>query len=308
MTILPKPIRGIIVPLVTPLLDGEALDKESLGRLVEHVLAGGVRGIFVLGTTGEGPSLSRRLREEMIRETCQMVKGRVPILAGITDTSFEESLSLARTAADAGAQAVVVAPPYYFPSGQTELLEYLAHLAPRLPLPFFLYHIPRLTKVGWEPLTVREAASLPNLAGIKDSSEDPSYLPRLIELLRDRPDIALLTGSETLLARSILGGAHGGILGGANLFPRLFADLYEAAAAGDCLRAAALQDRVHRVASAVYGIGRHGSSPLKGLKGALSLKGLCGDFMAEPFHRFREEERRRLEKSLAMLDSFLQAG
>ncbi|MHC4569171.1 MAG: dihydrodipicolinate synthase family protein, partial [Planctomycetota bacterium] len=100
---LPGPLRGIIPPLVTPLLDRDTLDTAGLERLIEHVLAGGVHGLFILGTTGEAPSLSYRLRYEVIDRVCGQVAGRVPVLVGITDTSFVESANIARKAEDAGA-------------------------------------------------------------------------------------------------------------------------------------------------------------------------------------------------------------
>jgi 4-hydroxy-tetrahydrodipicolinate synthase len=127
------PMRGVIVPLVTPLLDRDTLDTGGLERLIEHVLAGGVQGLFILGTTGEGPSLGYRLRHELIERTCRLAAGRVPVMVGITDTAFIESVRLARTAADGGAAAVVAAPPYYYPARQLELVEYIEHLAAELP-------------------------------------------------------------------------------------------------------------------------------------------------------------------------------
>src|SRR5512140_1176965 len=119
-----RPLKGIVPPMVTPLLDRDQLDLDGLERLTDHILSGGVSGLFILGTTGEGPSLSYRLRGELIRRVCQPVKNRVPVLVGITDTAFVESVNLARAAAQAGADAVVVAPPYYLPEAQPELLEY----------------------------------------------------------------------------------------------------------------------------------------------------------------------------------------
>ena len=131
-------LEGIIPPLVTPLRDRDTLDLDGLERLVEHVIDGGVSGLFILGTTGEAPSLSYRLRRQLIVRVCAQVRGRVPVFTGITDTSFVESVSLAQHAADAGADALVLALPYYFPAGQTELLEYISHLLPELPLPLML--------------------------------------------------------------------------------------------------------------------------------------------------------------------------
>ena len=110
--------------MVTPLRGRDELDLPGLERLIEHILKGGVSGLFILGTTGEGPSLSYQLRRELIQRTCRQVQGRVPVLVGITDTAFVESLDLARQAAAAGAAALVHAPPYYLPEGQPELHEY----------------------------------------------------------------------------------------------------------------------------------------------------------------------------------------
>ena len=135
--------------MITPLSGRDTLDVAGLERLIEHILAGGVSGLFILGTTGEGPSLSYRLRAEFIQRVCQQVKHRVPVLVGITDTAFVESVNVARISADAGADAVVLAPPYYLPEGQPELQEYLDHLVPELPLPLFIYNMPALTTVSF---------------------------------------------------------------------------------------------------------------------------------------------------------------
>lgn len=297
--------HGIIPPMVTPLRDRDALDVAGLERLIEHILAGGVHGLFILGTTGEGPSLSYRLRKELIERTCRQVKGRVPVLVGITDTAFQESLNVARWSADAGADSLVVAPPYYLPEGQPELQEYLNHLVPELPLPLFLYNMPALTKVAMEPETVRRAMDEPRIIGIKDSSCSMIYLHRILALLPHRPDWPVLVGPEEMLGDSVLAGAHGGVNGGANLFPRLYVRLFEAAKAGDLANVRELHTLVMRVSEGLYRIGRHSSAIIKGIKGSLALCGVCDDFMAEPFQRFREPERARVRQILDELTLLL---
>jgi 4-hydroxy-tetrahydrodipicolinate synthase len=229
------------------------------------------------------------------------VAGRVPVLVGITDTAFVESVRMARCAADAGAQGVVLAPPYYFPAGQEELLEYLQHLAPELPLPLFLYNMPSMTKLVFEPATVCRALDIPNIVGLKDSSGNMVYFHRLQRLLRDRPDFSLLVGPEELLGETVILGGHGGVNGGANLFPRLYVELYAAAVAGDRDRVETLHEIVMQISDTIYSTGRHSSSYLKGLKCALALEGICDDFMAEPFHRFRDAERTRVRGYLDQL-------
>jgi dihydrodipicolinate synthase/N-acetylneuraminate lyase len=298
---LPRPLRGIIPPMVTPLADRDTLDVPGIGRLIEHILAGGVAGLFILGTTGEGPSLSYHLRRELIERACRQVRGRVPVLVGITDTSFVESLNLARHAAAAGADALALAPPYYLPEGQPELQEYLDHLVAELPLPLFLYNVPGLTKVQYEVGVLRRAIDEPRVIGLKDSSKSMSYFHDAVGLLKHRPDWSLLVGTEELLAEALPAGGHGGVPGGANLFPRLYVQLCEAARAGDSHRSRQLHTQVMHISSSLYQIGHHPSSIIKGIKCALSCMGVCDDFMAEPFHRFRAAERARVQDHLAEL-------
>jgi 4-hydroxy-tetrahydrodipicolinate synthase len=286
--------RGIIPPIITPLKDRDTLDVAGLENLIAHMLGGGVHGIFALGTTGEAPSLSYRLRREMVERTCKLVGGRVPVLVGITDTSFVESVRLAQYAAEQGAKAVVLSAPYYFPVGQPELMEYVEDLVPELPLPLFLYNMPTHTKVTFELDTVKRAMQLPGVAGIKDSSGNMVYFHQLLRELPQRPDWSLLIGPEELLGESVLLGGHGGVSGGANLCPKLYVALYEAAMKNDVQRVRELHSQVMRISGTIYKVGRHGSAFIKSVKCALSVLGICDDFLAEPFHRFRELERERV--------------
>jgi len=293
------PLAGIVPPLITPLRSRDEIDVPGLERLIGRILDGGVDGLFLLGTTGEGPSLSYRLRRELLERACRQVGHRVPVLVGITDTAFVESVNLARQAADVGADALVIAPPYYLPEAQPELHEYLDHLVPELPLPLFLYNMPALTKVPFELETVRRAMDEPRIIGLKDSSSDLAYFRAAAGLLQYRSDWSLLIGPEELLLDGILAGGHGGVNGGANLFPKLFVRLYEAARTD-------LQALVLRLNRSLYHIGQHSSSIIKGLKCALACLGVCDDFMAEPFHRFRADERAEVQRRLRELTSDLE--
>ena len=287
--------------MVTPLRGRDELDVEGLERLIEHILNGGVNGLFILGTTGEGPSLGYRLRRDLIERTCRQVRTRVPVLVGITDTAFIESVNLARHAAAAGADALVLAPPFYFPEGQPELQEYLDHLVAELPLPLFLYNMPANTKVHYGSGALRRAMENPHVIGLKDSSGDMSYFQHALGLLKRRPDWSLLIGPEELLADAVSAGGHGGVPGGANVFPKLYVQLCAAAGNGDAARSRELHAQVMRISSSLYQIGRHPSAIIKGIKCALACLGVCDDFMAEPFHRFRSEERARVQHCLPEL-------
>ena len=290
--------RGIIPPMVTPLKEWDTLDQDGMVRLIDHILSGGVHGLFLLGTTGEAPSLSHRLRKEIIQRALDQIKERIPVLVGITDTSFDESINLAEYAAEKGASAVVLAPPYYFPAGQLELLEYLQHLVPRLPLPLFLYNMPTHTKLFFEPETVKAASEIPGVIGLKDSSANMVYFRQLQQIFKDQNDFRLFIGPEELLGETLVLGGHGGVCGGGNLIPELYVELFEKSIEGDLKKMGILHERIMQISTTIYSVGKYKSSYLKGLKCSLALMGICDDFMAEPFHRFRVSERNVIRQYL----------
>jgi dihydrodipicolinate synthase/N-acetylneuraminate lyase len=297
-----KPLTGIIPPLVTPLLDNDTLDTDGLERLIEHTVSGGVHGIFVLGTTGEFASISYKLRRELTERTCRLVNGRVPVLVGITDSAFTESLNMAKFASNCGADAVVLAPPFYFVASQPELLEYLQRIMSQMPLPLFLYNMPTHTKVVFALTTVKAAAEIQGIIGMKDSSSDLAYFKRVQHAHKDREDFTFMVGPEEFMAEFVLTGGHGGVNGGANIFLKLYVELYKAATNHDFEKICSLQQKVMQINKTIYNFGHYGSSYLKGLKCALSVMGICNDFLAEPFHRFNEPEREKIEEALKELD------
>lgn len=296
------PLSGIIPPLVTPLLGNDTLDVESLENLVEHLIAGGVHGLFILGTTGEEQSLSYRLRKQMISETSRINAGRLPLLVCITDTSIVESVNLAKYAAENGASAVVSAAPYYFATGQPELAEFYEDLLKELPLPLFLYNMPSHVKVNFSPDTIYRIAQNEKVVGFKDSSANLPYFQSVMYKMKDRKNFAMLMGPEEVTAESVMLGANGGINGGANMFPELYVALYNAAKEGNLKKVWQIQQLVMQISTTIYTVGKYGSSYLKGLKCACSLLGVIkDDFVAAPFHKFNEPERNKIREALDKL-------
>jgi len=293
--------------MVTPLLDNKNLDIEGLERIINHVITGGVHGLFILGTTGESTSLSYKLREELIKRTCTLVDGRVPILVGITDTAPSESIRLAEIAAEEGAHAVVAAPPYYFNMGQPELMDYYQYLADSVKLPLYLYNMPSNTKIVIEPQTVHSLSKHQNIIGLKDSSANNVYFKIVMNLMKERQDFTLLVGPEELLAETILLGSHGGINGGANMFPSLYVQLYEAASTGNLEKVKLLHAHVMTISTKLYKVGEFGSSYLKGLKAAMSLLGICNDFIASPLSKFEKKEKKKIKIALEEIQEMLKS-
>jgi 4-hydroxy-tetrahydrodipicolinate synthase len=294
-----RPLRGIIPPMATPLASIDALDVPGLETLIEHILGGGAHALFILGTTGEGPALSYRLRRELIERVCAQVGTRVPVLVGITDTAYAESLHLAEFAAKAGASAVVAAPPFYFQTGQSDLLRLTESLAGESALPLYLYNQPALTKISFHPETVARAAEISNVWGVKDSSGDMSYLKQVLSLVgRSYPEFSVLVGPEHLLAEALLCGAHGGVPGGANIFPTLPVRLYQAFLDGRLEEMQELQAKMVSIGDPIWNVGETEPGYLRRLKCALSVLGLCSGLPTWPYHQSTAEEKNQIEVHL----------
>ena len=294
--------------MVTPLLAWDQLDCSGLDRVVERLITGGVHGLFILGTTGEAASLGYDLRKQVVERACQKAAGRVPVLVGITDTVFEESINMAQVAAEHGASAVVVAAPFLMSTVQNDLQAYLKHLVSQSPLPVYLYHVPPLTKTRIDLETVRWAMDQERIIGLKDSAADLNWCEQVCALLPRRPDWSLLAGPEELLADYIARGAHGGVCGGANLFPELYVRSYNAARDKDVGEVQRLRTLVRAVVENLYRLEDHPTAIIKVLKCALAQKGICQNVLAEPFQPFGKEKQRLVGERLEKLEQLLGLG
>ncbi len=295
------PLKGIIPPIVTPLNSNSELDLTGLKNLINHILNGGVHGIFALGTTGEATNLSYELRKEFLNRVCDYTKGRVPVVAGITDTCFEGSLEIAEAAKNAGVDALVVSTPYYLPISQSEFVIYLEELVPQLPLPFMMYNMPSCTKMHMTINTVKKAKEL-GAIGVKDSSGNLPYLLALAEEFKSSPEFAVIAGSEIYLPETIIAGGHGAVAGGANLFPSVFVELYEASLEKDFEKIDLLKKKLMLIEEKIYNVGSYSSKHIKTIKCALSAMGICNDYVAYPFRRFHDAKRQQIQQNLKEMD------
>lgn len=282
-----KQLSGIVVPLVTPLKENISVDEQGLEHLVEHVLGGNVDALFVLGTTGEGPCLSSQAKHAVIRLTNDYLRGRAKSLVGITDVSPEQSIKWSKIAADNGADAVVVAPPPYFPFTQKELVEYVRCIVRHSPLPVILYNIPRITKTAFEMESIMQLADENKVIGFKDSSRDLNYFLEVLQLIKTRSDWTVLTGAEELLIPSMEAGADGGVLGGANLFADVLSAFYQAIKNNNAAEIARMES-VLADCRRIYAMGTGATSSIQVIKYLLERKGICSRKMSLPFKELDE--------------------
>ena len=170
-----------------------------------------------------------------------------------------------------------------------------------MELPIYLYNMPSHTKVNFAPSTIHRIAENEKVIGFKDSSANGTYFQQVMYEMRDRKDFSIFVGPEEMMAEVVLMGAHGGVNGGANMFPKLYVDLYKAAASQNMAEVKRLQAIVMQISATIYSVGSFGSSYLKGVKCGLSVLGICNDFLASPFNKFDEDHRNRIRLAIENL-------
>ncbi|CAM5349003.1 dihydrodipicolinate synthase family protein [Streptomyces abikoensis] len=280
---LPVPLSGVVPPLCTPLTPSGEVDTRSLASLVEHVLAAGAHGVFVLGSSGETACLSDAQRRTALRAAVDAVAGRVPVLAGVIDMTTARVLDHARAAAALGADALVATAPFYVAAHPVEVRDHFRRIREGAGLPLIAYDIPQAVHTKLDAGTLLDLAGDGTAAGLKDSSGDLGALRRLLVELRRRGldgTFAVLTGSEPAADAALLAGAHGIVPGLGNVDPAGYVRLYEHARAGRWAEASAEQDRL----AALFGLAMTGdpaetgptASALGGFKAALHLLGVIG--------------------------------
>ena len=295
-------LTGLIPPMVTPLDAKRRLDKKGTRNMVHHLLKGGVDGIFLLGTTGEGPHLSYAVREELVKTVCGLVKGRVPVLVGITETDLDDAVAFAAKCKAHGAAAVVAAPPYYFKLTQAECAAWFTVMADRLPLPLIVYDMPAHTDTIIEPATIAKLAAHPNIVAMKDSSSIIALFNKFRVALEPYAEkFSLFMGPDEAMGEAVLLGADGGVCTGANLWPAQFKAMYLAAKAGDVEKVRRLQRFTTMSSYLLYGLGQGQIGFLKGVKCALAEMGLIQNVLAAPFAPFAGRERAQVKAALKKL-------
>jgi dihydrodipicolinate synthase/N-acetylneuraminate lyase len=270
-------LKGVLPALVTPLTEEGGVDEPAVERLVEHVLAGGVSGLVPLGSTGETASLDEPARRRMLGAVLKAARGRVPVISGVAQSHLAAARAEVAAAASLGADAALVAPPFYYPIDQATVLAFYRSVAADSAIPILLYNIPQFTKVVAEPATVATLGREGTIKGIKDSSRDFEYFELVCGATRDLPGFRIFTGSDTMLLASLAMGGAGTICGAANVAPAWAVRIYDDVQRGDWSAARAHQDELVDLVMRLRG----GVFPAA-IKAALELQGICSPWPARP--------------------------
>ncbi|MFJ8195689.1 dihydrodipicolinate synthase family protein [Streptomyces sp. NPDC096152] len=305
---LPTPLTGVVPPVCTPLTPDREVDVPSLLRLVDHLVEGGVHGLFLLGSTSEAAFLTDGQRRQVVEAVVAHMGGQLPVLAGAIDMTTARVLEHVAAVTAAGAQAVVVTAPFYARAAHpAEIARHYRRIAAGSPVPVLAYDIPVSVPARLPAALVLELAAEGVLAGLKDSSGDLGGFREVVTGARTDPATAafsVLTGSELITDAALAMGADGAVPGLANVDPHGYVRLYRLARAGDWDGARAEQERL----CALFGMTRAGdpvrmgpgSSALGAFKAALHLRGVIDcPATADPQIPLSPEETEQVGKHLA---------
>ncbi|MFC5435460.1 4-hydroxy-tetrahydrodipicolinate synthase [Rhodanobacter umsongensis] len=224
-------IRGSICALVTPFAADGSLDLAAFGRLLDHQLDGGTQALVVAGSTGEAHMLESEEFDRLLAFAVERVAGRVPVIAGTGEAGTSKTVATTRRAHALGADAALVVVPYYVRPTQEGLYRHYLEVAEHGGLPLLLYNVPSRTGCDLLPQTVARLRGHPGILGIKEARSDRERISALAELVL--PDFVYLSGDDASAGEAMLAGAAGTVSVVANLVPRAFRALCDAAIGGD---------------------------------------------------------------------------
>jgi len=290
-----KEIKGVVIPIMTPLKPDETVDVPSLRRLTNYLIDNGVHGIWVSGTTGEFANLSDKERLVSIEAVVNEVAGRVPVIGNVSGASTQLSINMALEVQEMGLDGIAVTPPYYYPNAQDEVLDHYRHIRSRVGAPLWVYNIPQTVKTNVAPGTVATLASEGAVVGIKDSSGAGELLAEL-NVLCQQGELSILRflGTSYRMAVADGVGVQGVIPGIGNLIPAISVECWDAGQSGDAQAAKAANAKLltfMKLGKLAKGGGANAAA-FGGMKAALKIMGVIDDdTLSRPFRAFTSEEK-----------------
>jgi len=285
-----KLLRGVVPPVCTPFTADYEVDEKSLRRLINHLIDGGVHGLFVLGSTSEVAYLTDKRRADVIRIAIDETKGRVPVVAGAIDMTTFRVNDHVRAAVEAGIDGIVLTAPFYVRTHPEEIALHFKLVKEACgDVPLYAYDIPVAANgVKLETSTVLKLAKEGVIQGLKDSSGNDAGIRAVVLGAKKLGlnDFVVLTGSELTVDSALMGGAHGVVPGIGNIDPVGYVKIFDYVAAGDYKSARAEQERLTEMfglvdVGAPSRMGR-GSSALGAFKASLKLLGIIEDGRTAP--------------------------
>lgn len=283
-------MKGTGVALVTPFKEDYSIDFDALGRIIDHVISGGVDYVVALGTTGETPTLSKEEKKQVYAYITQHVNQRVPCIAGIGGNYTDEVTASIRSFDFTGFDAILSVSPYYNKPNQEGIFRHYMELAKVSPKPIILYNVPgRTGSVISAATTLRLANASDKFIATKEASGNPEWC---MDILQGKPSgFAVISGDDNLTLPFLAMGMSGVISVIANAFPKDFSDMVKAGLRNDFDTARMLHYQRYEAMKTIFADG----SP-SGIKVILNELGLCGTTVRLPLAPVNTEVESRLRK------------
>jgi 4-hydroxy-tetrahydrodipicolinate synthase len=293
--------EGIYTPIVTPYHADYALNEDALARTVEHLVASGVQGIIVAGSTGEYYAQTMDERLEMMTRCRDLIAGRLPLIIGTGAIRTEDSIVYAKAAKAAGADALLVAtPPYAYPTGR-EIALHVQAIDRAADLPIMLYNYPGRMSVNMDTDTLDRVGRSANVCAIKESSGD---INRLHMLARDYPHIALSCGMDDQALEFFAWGARSWVCAGSNFAPAAHLALYRACAVeGDFTKGRAIMSAMLPLMRVL----EQGGKFVQCIKYGLTLRGIDAGPPRLPLQPLNKDDKRTLAAVVDTMNSTISA-
>ena len=297
-------IKGIIVPIITPLSTSGDLDTKSLKKLVDYFIKSGVHGIWASGTTGEFANLTQEQRFQSIEKVIEYSNNKVPVIANIACAGTQESIDFGKKIVNLKPAGIACTPPFYYLNNQNEIFDHYQYLSDELNTQLWVYNIPSTVKNEILPSTSLCLAKAQTVIGIKDSSGSLENIANLsISVKRDNVKMNLFIGSTfmTALTEGIL--VDGVIPGLGNLIPKSFVKAWESGLSGKDANVKTYQDEIAK-ASRIMNLGATKSvSAIACIKAGLKHLGIIeSDEMTKPFETLSNNEK---EKMTSLINDLL---
>lgn len=289
-------LKGIIPPIGTPVTEDERVDENGLRNLVRYLIEGGVHGIFANGTMGCFALLSDVEQMRLIDIVVDEARGRVPVIAGVSDTGTNRVIAKIREVEKLNADYITAVPPYYYRLTQEEGIRFFRDIANASGPPVFVYNNPYLTKLDLDIASIATLADEPNIVGLKETSQDCNRWTNLLDMMKPKEDFSIFFGTELLMPQCLMMGGDGVIGGAHNMAPKIAVELYDAVAAGN-YDTAFDRSRALKKLCDVFQYGQIWG----GFEAALQLLGICDKTTLEPYASCGQDDRENVREILMEL-------
>jgi len=288
-----KKITGVIPPLITTFDQNGYIDRERLKKLVKFVEKGGVQGLFVCGTYGSGPLMSKEERKLVLETVADSASPSTSVIAHVGSSNPEEAVELAKHAESVGAAAVASVVPFYYSHAYNDddVKRFFVKLINSVRIPVLLYNNPKAAGYSVRVSLLRELYN-EGLAGIKDSSFDLLFFYG-VKYEFDLKKFLYIVGTEAFIVPTVSLGASGTIAGLANAFPNIVVETFNETKQGNYVKALELQDKVNRLREI-----QHFAQSIPAIHALLDIVGIDAGYPRSPFVLVDEKTKNKMKEAL----------